>query len=912
MAFNRKWRTVFLFKISPNVVTFCTTFILYRIMEGGISRNGHFYAWKKKVFIGYQRIVKFREKSWEKERFYSAVLEKGAEMLSKLRNWILLIIAMFVLLSSMGLSTKTVFAAPEDEDQNPAIIIKAKGTYGDYTKQGVWLPLQVEVTNQGKDLQGDLRVTPSDNNMEFNAMDYVSKAVLPQGSTKGFNFYLPVRSFLTSVLIELVSEDKVIAQQTVKFAALSNNELIIGLLDRSEEGLTSLGGLKLAKWLSPMLTTVKNEDLPEKAELLNFYNILLINDVNLKLTKEQSTALIHWVSRGGILVVGGGSGWQKVLPNLPPELQVVTVSGVDTITLSTLPHSLSEPVSEAVSGPVRIANLQSSKGKPLFSEQGKPLAIEYPLGEGKVLYLAFDPAIEPISNWPGTKVLWKDLLIDEKSDLADSSGSGQFGVPIMVGQSNNSYGIANALGNIEDMALPSLRTMAWLICPYLLLAGLFNYLVLKKLDKREWTWITVPALSIVFVLLIYFTSFKTRPAEIIAHQINVAEMMPGTSLAKVTAVTGVFAPTHATYHLELPGKHLVNALPNINGGIEFNPQNQRLSPMIRVEQTPGQTNLDFMQMRSWVMRGFSSVEDASLTGSISGEISFQDNKWLATITNGTQYNFTDGVIVSSPNWFTKIPALNAGEKIQTEININMNNNLNNGAPLAYQIYNTRMNWQGSGPPPRPQAKDIMRQQIFESQLGDGWDPRTEGKLLFFAWSTEPFQGGLSIEDNKVKKYYTTLFQVPLDLKFDPENLEVPEGFISGRLLSSQNIGMGPGSIMMQPNSEAIYQMELPEGKFREMQLNIHSRNSSSFSATVKGYLYNWKTAAWDDINMTTDNTVIKDPANYSNSDRLVRFKVSNQIEPQSQSQSQFKQTQPFRDQEFYGISISLSSKGGGQ
>lgn len=40
-------------------------------------------------------------------------------MLSKLRNWILLVIALFVLLSSVGLSTKAIMAAPEDENQNP-------------------------------------------------------------------------------------------------------------------------------------------------------------------------------------------------------------------------------------------------------------------------------------------------------------------------------------------------------------------------------------------------------------------------------------------------------------------------------------------------------------------------------------------------------------------------------------------------------------------------------------------------------------------------------------------------------------------------------------------------------------------------------------------------------------------------
>ena len=864
--------------------------------------------------MDYGRIVNEAGKGGRKRIFTVNFKEKGAEILSKLRNWILLIIVMFVLLLSGSFLAKPIMAAPEDENQNSSIIIKAKGTFGNFTRQGAWFPLQVEVTNQGKDLQGDLRVTPNDNRPELNTMDYVSSAVLPQGSTKGFNFYIHVQDSLTSVTIELISGDKVLAKQTLDLTSLSNNQLMIGLLDRSEEGLTSLSGLKQANWLAPILTTVKNEDLPEKAELLKLFDVLVMDDTNLKLTKEQATALTHWVSRGGTLVVGGGSGWQKVLPNLPPELQAVTVSGLENKTLSALPRSLSEPISEAIAGPVRIANLQSSKGKPLFSEQGQPLAVKYPFGEGKVLYLAFDPAIEPMSNWTGTKVLWQDLLADEKSKLADTSVSGKFGGPVFQGQSNNMNGMANALGNIEDMALPSLKTMAWMIGPFLLLAGLVNYLVLKKLDKREWTWITVPSLALVFVLIIYLTSFKTRPAEIISHQINVVEVMPGTSLAKITAVTGLFAPTHATYHLPLQGKHLIGALPNFNGGMGVDPRtNQRPNATIRVEQTPEQTNLDFFQMRSWVMRGFSSVEDASLTGSISGEISYKDNKWLATITNGTQYNFTDGVILSSPNWFTKIAALKAGEKIQTEINpSSTNNNRNNGgAPLAYQIYNPQVNWQGSGAPPRPQAKDMMRQQILESQLGNGngWDPKSGGKLLFFGWSAEPFQGGLNIEDNKVKKYYTTLFQVPLELKFDPEHLEVPEGLISGTLLSSQNIGMGPGSIMMQPNSEAVYQMELPVGKFSEMQLNIHQRNGASFSS-VTGYFYNWKTAAWDDINMTTDNTVIKDAAKYINSDRLIQFKVSNQSQPQSQSQQQ--QQQQFQQQEFFGVSISLSSKGGGQ
>ena len=150
----------------------------------------------------------------------------------------------------------------------------------------------------------------------------------------------------------------------------------------------------------------------------------------------------------------------------------------------------------------------------------------------------------------------------------------------------------------------------------------------------------------------------------------------------------------------------------------------------------------------------------------------------------------------------------------------------------------------------------------------------------------------------MKKYYTTLLKVPFNLKFDSENLEVPEGLITGTLLSYQNVDFGPpGVVLMRANAEAIYQLELPEGTFREMQLNMHQSQRGSYS-NLSGYLYNWKTANWEDISATSDNTVINDSAKYINSDRQVRFKVTNKEQQQML--------------EFLGVNVSLSSKGGAQ
>lgn len=133
----------------------------------------------------------------------------------------------------------------------------------------------------------------------------------------------------------------------------------------------------------------------------------------------------------------------------------------------------------------------------------------------------------------------------------------------------------------------------------------------------------------VFVLAIYLVSFKTRPAEVISHQINVVEVKPGTSLARVTSVTGLFAPNHPKYNLQLPGRHLIAPLPNTGGMItNTTGTDQKPKADISVEQTPGQTNLEFREMNSWVMRGVAAIEDASFKGSINAEINFKDiNGW---------------------------------------------------------------------------------------------------------------------------------------------------------------------------------------------------------------------------------------------------------------------------------------------
>jgi len=823
------------------------------------------------------------------------MVPKRAKILPKRFGWLLLALSGLLLWLQAGAA----LAAPEDEAQNPLVVIKARGNVGNFAKPGTWLTLEVEVTNQGSDLKGQLKVASTDDRPEY-SIDYASNAVVPQGTTKQFSFYLPVNDYLNTLQLELVTEKGVAAKTKVDFTAINPNQLAIGLLDRGEEGFSSFTGLKAPNGLYPTLLTLKSESLPEKAELLSMFDIIVVDDVYLKLKSEQAAALAHWVSRGGTLVVGGGSGWQKIWPNLPPEFQVISVTGVETKNLSSLPKILSSPVNEPLTGPVRVATLRSTQATPVLDEQGTPLALNYKFGDGKVLFLAFDPALEPIASWPGTKVLWQDLLpaattTSVSGKLPAKGPVGPIGTGLRVNP-GNLWGLANALRNIPAMGIPSLRSMFVVLVIYILLAGLINYFVLKKLDRREWAWFTVPGLAILCTALIYLTSFQSRPNQVISHQISIVDVKAQSSLAQALTATGFFAPNRNTYNISFAGRHLVNALPSADEQVVSQAglaRGQKRETTLTVEQDPGQTWIQLRKMRAWVMRGFTTTDDIHLQGTLNGEIASKDGKWLATLTNNTGYDFSDGVIVSPTNWFAKVGALRNGDKLETEIPMN-SGTINAGPPLFDQIYNPAVNWKGPGAPPRQEQKDQLRQQVLESLFGG--DRQWGDEVVFLGWSDQPVDGALSLPDNALTKYYTSLFVVPLSLKFNQDNLEIPAGLLNAALISTQNVDMGPpGMVIMRPNGEAVYQATIPPGKFSELQLSLRQRGKSP-DVVLKGYLYNWNKAAWEEAEFTGDQAVVKGHPEYLNQNREVRIKVTNQ--------------QGY--QELFGVDVAVSSKGGGQ
>ena len=96
-----------------------------------------------------------------------------------------------------------------------------------------------------------------------------------------------------------------------------------------------------------------------------------------------------------------------------------------------------------------------------------------------------------------------------------------------------------------------------------MLIGPINYLVLKRLDRREWAWITMPILIVVFAAGAYAYGAVLRGSDVIVNEIAIVRGAPGATEGSAQAYLGVFSPSRSVYQVSVPGGALLST--SING-----------------------------------------------------------------------------------------------------------------------------------------------------------------------------------------------------------------------------------------------------------------------------------------------------------------------------------------------------------
>ena len=96
-----------------------------------------------------------------------------------------------------------------------------------------------------------------------------------------------------------------------------------------------------------------------------------------------------------------------------------------------------------------------------------------------------------------------------------------------------------------------LEILLWMI-GYLLVIGVVNFILLRRIGKPEWGWLSIPTIAIVTSVLLYGTSARHRPRNFNLDDMAVYRMDNLSSLATAEAKVRISAPWRSTVEPVVP------------------------------------------------------------------------------------------------------------------------------------------------------------------------------------------------------------------------------------------------------------------------------------------------------------------------------------------------------------------------
>jgi hypothetical protein len=96
-----------------------------------------------------------------------------------------------------------------------------------------------------------------------------------------------------------------------------------------------------------------------------------------------------------------------------------------------------------------------------------------------------------------------------------------------------------------------LELLLWIV-GYLILVGVVNFVVLRRIGRPEWGWISIPALAILFSLFLYMVSARNHPRNFGLDEIVEYRMDPSSPIGLLQARVRVSAPVRSSVEPVLP------------------------------------------------------------------------------------------------------------------------------------------------------------------------------------------------------------------------------------------------------------------------------------------------------------------------------------------------------------------------
>ena len=568
-----------------------------------------------------------------------------------------------------------------------------------------WTPIRVRLKNTGKDMEGSLEVRIKTG--QESSLIYSTPVSLPNTSEKEYTIYAKMPMVERNLNIDLISGKQ---KKTLKVDTLNpigGDSYLLGLVTDDQPSLgywkEKLAGNQLLSKYEPISLDASN--FPDRGETLAPFSVLILNNMDTTaLRPEQIDTLDAWLEDGGLLIIGTGLNGRRTLSGLSERL-FPAASG--QLKQWGYPDMLEELGGTPIlsSEPLQVMDLAV-----LDDGQTGEHGLVWTLRKdrGMIYFAGFDLGTEPIISWTGNKLFWEKLL----SQTLDSSAQSKLYNPYE--KTAGTHHFQDVLGNIEAMEMPSIVLILFLFLFYLVLAGPFNYMFLKKIDKREWSWFTIPTLSILFAALIFGLGYNTKGGELITNTLSVVNMNANTQQADLTEHVGIFIPRRGDYEVEVDRFALFSL------GTENTYGNPGIAAEAQGKIVQGNpSRILYENANIWTMKTFETDSRPINIGFIQSDLSYEMGKVTGTIRNETAYPL-DHLVIYTTNAFVEIGKIAAGESKSVELVL----------PLIYQDRYNNVNsiidhvfpWPSGMMRESKESRQTMtRRGILEKMLGETYD-----------------------------------------------------------------------------------------------------------------------------------------------------------------------------------------------
>lgn len=795
---------------------------------------------------------------------------------------------------------------PAAAQENNTVQIRIDAGYDHYFRENYWIPLRIQVSNSGADISGKLIVRPeTSGRVVSNA--YSTPIDLPSGSEKTVFLYIQARRSNTQPVVELIDAEGVrIAQQSIGLSAAGiQDRLHVIVTDDTAAGVI-LNKVRSAGHESLQVNwTVGN--IPDYGTALAALDTLwFVGADTEQMTVQQQAALEDWVLAGGHLIVTGGANWQTDTVGLR-NLLPFTPTGSDAVQdLNGLAAYTNTDANLAERTVITTGEIKPDAAILAANDDDTPLLIRWQYGSGTVDFLAADPALEPLRSWQAQDSLWYQIA---------TTG---YPRPMWTQGVINLQQAATAMAILPGIELlPPVTSLLGYLLAYILLIGPVNYIILNRLNRRGWAWITIPLCILAFSVVAWSVGFNLRGNEITVSRIQVVQTWQDSTTAKLERLISVLAPRRGVHTLQAAEGQLLRILPTLaQAGFLTTNNAQSTVEMVQSAQVAAQ---DFA-VDGGIFANF-AASGTTPKPNITGELTLSYLPYNAAETNrelpqqtlqGFVRNDSE-ITLHNPVLLARGVAYALGESLEpgdlltldgSDLGIATLDMLPAPAPLElpYERLTVLRETRESRRLAEQTITDILGAPqdlmagTFEAQqadryralayalLSDQFASTGRGDDVYLVGWSDTWAEDITLVDRTPVWVDTTLYLIQLQVNVEPTNEIVtilPDQF-TWMILEKENVeGSGPNDFtMLQESSLVVEITPVPSAVLSDVtELTLFVDRSSGYGRRVATALWNWDAGEWFEIeDIVRDTHVFEAPDAFLGANNRVRIRLAMDID----------------------------------